>query len=147
MKKICVILLVICISGMGTAKEIVEKYDDGCLKKKCYVDDKGKLYGNYLEYHENGKRKILTRYKDGNLHGSYQSYFSTGKLHIRASYVDGKIHGPYVEYSKKGKLEKEEIYVEGALCYPRPLREISSVIGKLEKERNKVRGPIYKVQF
>ena len=82
MKKIVVILLAVYVSaGMSWAKEIVEKYKDGCLKKKYYVDNKGKMYGNYLEYHENGKRKIVARYKDGNLHGNYQSYFPTGKLH------------------------------------------------------------------
>jgi hypothetical protein len=48
-----------------------------------------------------------------------------------------------MEYSDKGQPVREELYADGVLCYPRSLREINSVISRLEREKKKTGGAVH----
>jgi antitoxin component YwqK of YwqJK toxin-antitoxin module len=51
----------------------------------------GKLHGEYVEFHENGKVAIKCFYKNGKLHGEYISYYGNGNIYKKYDYKNDKV--------------------------------------------------------
>lgn len=99
-----------------------------------------KRNGTFTEYYELERPKLVENYKNGKLHGEYIEYHDNGKLVEKqvdkrseggeielyqevegqtiakeANYRNGELHGKLVEYNEKGKIIREEEYVNGEL--------------------------------
>ena len=58
--------------------------------------------GKAVEWHNNGKKKTETHYKDGNKHGKELSWYETGMMEYEFHYRNGKKHGKETIWYKNG---------------------------------------------
>ena len=65
------------------------------------INGKGKV----IEYHDNGKIKSESEYKNGKRNGLSKEYHENGKLKFILEYINGKIKGPGEEYYPDGTLK------------------------------------------
>ncbi len=69
------------------------------------------------EYHSNGKRKKITKMKDGLKHGTESQFSPDDDLTIITEYFEGKKHGKCIKYWVGTDIEKEIIeYKEDKKC-------------------------------
>jgi len=68
-----------------------------------YYDDENKLYtGTYIEFHNNGNKKIEVGLKSGLPDGPLSIYFESGQLHETRSYKKGEMHGTWFTWNEDG---------------------------------------------
>lgn len=110
------------------------------LYRKGKEEKQVKQNGTFTEFYEQERPKLVENYKDGKLHGEYIEYHDNGKfvekqvdkrhkggeiemyqvlegqtIAKKAHYKNGLLHGKYIEYNEKGKIIREEEYVNGEL--------------------------------
>ena len=69
-----------------------------------YYDDNKKLYnGTYIEFYDNGNKKIEINIVDGYKDGETFLYFQDGTLNEIRAYKKGKMDGTWTTYSNEGK--------------------------------------------
>jgi antitoxin component YwqK of YwqJK toxin-antitoxin module len=99
--------------------------DDQIRIRTAYV--KGKIYGEYKEYHQNGYLYVDTQYVSGVLCGPFKCYYSNGYPELSINYIDGKRDGEWVKWYDLFPLEiykSPEDRRKSILLYPTgPKRE------------------------
>ena len=75
----------------------------------------GSIDGKSIEYHENGKIKLIQYYNMGESVGTWKRFYDDGSLMWEESYVNGSINGEAKSYKKNGELEATYTYVNGEL--------------------------------
>ncbi len=75
----------------------------------------GNLDGLYIEYYENGQRKIDYIYRMNKKEGEYREYYENGQIMIYGKYLSDKLEGEVNYFQLSGKLSKQENYKNGLL--------------------------------
>jgi antitoxin component YwqK of YwqJK toxin-antitoxin module len=87
---------------------------NGDESEKCELGvPKYGRYGVWIFYHENGKMKEDTHYKNGLLNGARKSYFDNGQLNEEENYQNGKLNGIRKVYLENGSLKEDGNYENG----------------------------------
>jgi len=69
----------------------------------------------YVEFHENGNKRIEINFKDGLLHGSRRCWYESGQIEEQATYENDKLNGTYISWHENGIKDVDEIYFQGEL--------------------------------
>lgn len=77
----------------------------------------GQRHGTWLEYHEDGKIKLITSYLNGQKQGPEISMDATGNEVTKASYSNGTLEGEKRSFTR-GKLSEVMNYKQGKLNGP-----------------------------
>lgn len=89
----------------------IEYYPDKKTIYQEYTLSDGKLEGNYLSYHQNGKLNVRAFYKNGMQNGSYEEFDSIGNLIVKFFAKDNFPLGEYIKYHYDSvSLTAMEIY-------------------------------------
>ena len=102
-------------SGGGTKTRFLVK-DSTKVSQTTYSDIDGGKYnsgvadGPYYEWHENGKLKLQTAYRNDTLAGEYKSWYESGKLHYVRKYKGRLPQDTLQAYYESGALRRIEIY-------------------------------------
>jgi hypothetical protein len=95
-----------------------QEWLDGILVgSKFYVD--GKLNGDYMEWHANGKLKTKTFFRCGQTEGKTQNWYDDGKPRMEWTSRDGKLDGEVKQWDENGIVMLYEYYVTGKLADPK----------------------------
>lgn len=73
----------------------------------------GKLDGELVWFHENGKLSNKTNYLDGKKVGTFASFYPNGMPKLKGEYFEDNKHGTWMGYSESGKLSYTETYFLG----------------------------------
>ena len=81
-------------------------------EEKSYTYD---LFNNnpYVEFHENGNKRIEINFNGGLLHGSRDCWYESGQIEEKANYKDGKLDGLYTSWYESGTKESESYFING----------------------------------
>jgi len=69
----------------------------------------------YVEFYENGNKRIEISYKGEHMHGPFKSWYKSGQIEEQATYVDNKLDGKYTSWHENGIKAVDEIYFKGDL--------------------------------
>lgn len=115
-------------------------YENGRLFQRYEVNAENKIIGEYVAFHENGKRSMLLNYKEGKPVGPYVRYYENGSVKEKGTYdEEGKTTGEVFTYFETGSMESkkhletgeyEEYYKNGQL----KLKGFYSPNGQKEKK-------------
>ena len=115
---------------------MVERWADGTVKTKCFVDGNTKCYeyygqtnqlieegcfygqeknGKWISYHDNGQIKTITNYQHGILGGDYMRFSKRGKMLEKTLYIDG-----FSEHKMNPSDNQSLTLNEGCLLYTSP---------------------------
>jgi len=76
---------------------------------------KGQKTGLWIDWHENGERKLETHWKKDSLEGKFLSWHPDGNPHVIGQTHDGEVDGEWMEYYSNGQLMAESINTVGKL--------------------------------
>jgi len=93
--------------------ELIELSSPGIIVKIQGKIRKGKIEGQWLEYHQNGQLWIKKNYKDGKQEGKWTEYHSNGQLWFKSNYTEGKKEGQWLQYYNDGELRDKGNYRKG----------------------------------
>ncbi len=100
----------------GPVKEL---YDSGKVKAQYQLDEKGLKDGQYQEFYENGKRKVVATYVHGTLERVYEEFHENGKPRVKKRYLKGKIDGDLFRFDDKGQALHRVTFRKGEVfLYP-----------------------------
>jgi len=94
-------------------KNNISKVD--ALKSKKPLDDPLNYYdlfennNPYVEFHENGNKRIEISYKGEHMHGPFKSWYESGQIEEQATYTDNKLDGKYTSWHENGNAYNVEI--------------------------------------
>ena len=86
----------------------VESY----LYKNGYIK-KGKIEGEWKEFHDNGQPWHKGNYKGGKRNGYWQGFWKDGTIRWDGNYIDDKEEGKFSHYTREGKVWTSTIYENG----------------------------------
>lgn len=83
------------------------------IENARYFDKNHKLYnGLYIEYYENGNKKIEMSLKEGEKDSTTILYFEDGKISEVLFYKNGLMHGRWEKFNLQGVKISEAFYYE-----------------------------------
>lgn len=100
-------------------KNNISKVD--ALKSKKPLDDPLNYYdlfennNPYVEFHENGNKRVEISYKGKHMHGPFKCWYESGQIEEQATYVDNKLDGKYISWHENGVKAVDEIYFKDEL--------------------------------
>ncbi len=101
------------------SKPVKELYDSGKVKAQYQLDAAGRRDGQYQEFHENGKRRLVATYAHGVLERAYEEFHENGKPRLKKRYAKGRIDGDLLRFDDKGVLVHRMLFRKGqAFLYP-----------------------------
>lgn len=106
-----------------------------------YVD--GKLIGDNLTYHPNGKLQFSSREDYSLTEGKLSNFYASGQLQSEYTYLHNSLHGPYHEYNGKGVLTEEGNYYNGLL---HGVMKMYDDTGKLKETRRYYYGILQEIK-
>ena len=74
---------------------------------------KGRWYGPYVHYWDNGQLRMKATYKGGSAVGPWVSYHQNGQLELKGTFKGGKRVGIWVRYHDNGQLYFKGRYKAG----------------------------------
>lgn len=100
----------------GPAKEVVKiiTYHENGKKKSETEYRNGQAHGLEIMWHENGQKKSETEFKKGTKHGDETGWFDDGEMKMKRRFKEGKKHGRetiwYYPYfeAPSGRLERSD---------------------------------------
>jgi antitoxin component YwqK of YwqJK toxin-antitoxin module len=96
-------------TSLSQVKEIVTKYDNGCINQIGYINENGLKDGNWVAYYENGVLWSTAQYNNGQKDGIWRVYKPDGKLYSEVEYRKGKrLYGRM--YDETGKVVDKRIF-------------------------------------
>ena len=132
---ICFNLILLMTSyGLRSFEEVVEKHDNGNVRKievrrfhdssltqvKTFHSNKtresvikykkDKKHGKYKTWANNGTLTSTGRYKNDLLNGVLKTFYTDRVLESKVNMLNGKKHGAYTKYFAKGKVQIKEFY-------------------------------------
>lgn len=75
----------------------------------------GKLNGENIVKHGNGKRAAISSYRNNALHGSFKSWYKNGRRREQCVYKNGKRNGRSLYWYENGELRQDVTYVNGTI--------------------------------
>jgi antitoxin component YwqK of YwqJK toxin-antitoxin module len=69
--------------------------------------------GRFIEWYENGQKKVETNYADGQLNGPFTRWYANGKLKSEQNYRDGRLDATARWWFENSRIAMEETYVKG----------------------------------
>ena len=73
-------------------------------------------YNNpYVEFYDNGNKRIEVEYKNSIKHGSSKSWYVSGQIEEQATFIDGKLDGEFTSWHENGAKHIKENYCNGEL--------------------------------
>jgi len=111
--------------GQGRTRSIITSYYDSGHIRQYLECSNGRACGSYLEWHQNGKKKIQARvcagvadlndkaFSSWSFDGPCFSWEERGSLRAVFSYQHGKLHGPATVFFPSGEKERDLFYVLG----------------------------------
>ncbi len=69
----------------------------------------------YVEFHEDGNKRIEISYKGEHMHGPFKCWYESGQIEEQATYADNKLDGVYISWHENGIKAVDEIYFQGEL--------------------------------
>lgn len=104
------LLAVSALASGAYGDEVVETYADGSIRLRYETNESGQAHGKYIEYHPNGKLKVVTQFKDGLRDGSYTEYRDNGRVRIRTTYRGDELQGNYTEHYDNNRVRISATY-------------------------------------
>ena len=83
--------------------------DSKIIINECYYKN-NKLNGKYIEYYNNGLKKIECYYENDKKNGKYIEYYNKGLKKIECYYENNVLVGIYNEWDINGLLIKNMLY-------------------------------------
>ena len=77
--------------------------------------DRGVLAGRYIDWYENGQRKIDGIAKNGKKEGFWKEWYPNGQKREEGEWKEGKAHGIFEEWYPTGKKANEQVFKMGFL--------------------------------
>jgi len=108
MKNVIMLLMVACglLFSSRAAAQVLLK-----VENSKYFDTNHNLYtGKYIEYYENGSKRIEMTILNGELDSTTILYYPDGKVQEIRNYKNGLIHGVWISYNAKGIKIAEACY-------------------------------------
>jgi hypothetical protein len=139
-----VFLVLVLAAAAGGAQDtkagpVKELYDSGKVKLQYQLDAEGKKDGQYQEFFESGKRKIVATYAHGVLERAYEEYYENGKPRVKKKYLKGKPDGDLFHYDDKGVLVHRVTFRKGEVFhYPDFVTPVPAHARSLEAIRKKL---------
>jgi hypothetical protein len=87
----------------------IETYKNETKAMKSLLD------GPYLEYFEDGRRRILGGFQDDLLHGAYREFYRNTIPKCQGTLRRGKLNGLYVQWDDEGNRLFKAYFIGGAL--------------------------------
>jgi len=100
-------------------KNNISKVD--ALKSKKPLDNPLNYYdlfennNPFVEFHENGNKRVEISYKGEHMHGPFKCWYESGQIEEQATYADNKLDGKYISWHENGIKAVDEIYFKGEL--------------------------------
>ncbi|MBI3856332.1 MAG: hypothetical protein HY293_11645 [Planctomycetes bacterium] len=125
------------------AGPVKETFDNGKVKAQYSLDADGMKDGQYQEFFESGKRKIVASYVHGVLERSYEEFYENGKPRVKKKYAKGKPDGDLLRYDDKGALLHHVMFRKGEVlhfpdlatplpAFPRPVEAIRKKLDEID---------------
>lgn len=111
--------------------KVVGKFENGKDKLVEKFKD-GKYDGEQLYYYDNGQIKEKISYQAGNPVGTYNEYHKNGEVAYTGKFTDGKKDGEWNRYTEDKKLILTEIYKAGKL------EDVKQYLVDTDKLKNKL---------
>ena len=102
------LVLTACATPVVLADKLVERY--GVVYQ---VDSDEPFTGHSERFHDNGRLKNRTHYKDGKKNGLSEWYWENGNLGQRGNLKDGKKNGLLEMFNENGELIRRFNYKDG----------------------------------
>jgi antitoxin component YwqK of YwqJK toxin-antitoxin module len=97
------------VTGLSQVKEIVTKYDNGCVNQIGHINENGLKDGKWVAYYENGILWSTAQYYKGLKDGIWKIYRPDGKLYSEIEYRKGKrLYGRM--YDETGQVIDKRIF-------------------------------------
>ena len=94
---------------------VYEHHDNGKVKSELTVVD-GKRHGQYKEWYESGRLRLVQGFNYGEADGSFLLYYKNGKtIEQKGYYSADQPFGAWSFFDKKGNLEKVLVYNESGV--------------------------------
>ncbi len=93
----------------------VEYYENGVKKLEMNIKN-GELDSTTTLYYLNGQVMEIRSYRKGLMDGKWVKYNANGKILSIAEYKNDKKHGTWLIYDEEGNLRYEMHYLEGVKC-------------------------------
>ncbi len=121
-------------------------------KFKYYYDNKsicqvinwknGLKDGEWIQYFENGKKKMHTQYVDGQRHGKLIFYYPNGMIELTGFYHADVRIGTWHFFNEEGQKKLEIVYKDGRPVNEKELTEMEQEFFKeLEKNIGNIKEP------
>lgn len=91
-----------CFMACNDRKEIVEKYENGMIKRK-YWKIKDQIQDSMFQFYNTGELKSIYLFKDGKQHGRSTRYYKTGELEEVQYFINGKQEMGDTVFFKNGR--------------------------------------------
>lgn len=75
----------------------------------------GKYFGKCTEFYDNGRPRIVAKWKDNAQDGATLEFYETGELQIKSSWKNGQLNGEAIYYNKDQTIIKTETYLNNIL--------------------------------
>ncbi|QYB17624.1 MORN-repeat protein [Pacmanvirus S19] len=99
-----------------------------CKKQHMYCLD-GKLHGECIYWHSNGKLHRRVNFADDKLNGEFHAWYSNGVKAIECYYLDDKLHGKYRSWDCSGEIKDIICFENGEIIATEDLRFSKATIG------------------
>ena len=64
----------------------------------------------YVEFQENGKKRIEISYKGEHMHGPFKCWYESGQIEEQATYENNKLDGKYISWHEDGEIDQIMFY-------------------------------------
>ena len=108
-------VLIIFLSKKFRGKNIKEKWENGKIRSKYFINKKGVKEGLHIFYFRDGKVNKEAHWVNGKLEGNTVVYYATGEKYITANYKAGKLVGEFKVFAKDGQVVHFAQYQNGTL--------------------------------
>ena len=107
-------LLLACLFSIPLFSQSVEEYyENGKLKSKTPLNDKGVFHGIGYKYHPNGEVATEIPYIDGYIDGILREFYNDGTLQSQCRYTLDKKNGLFSAYYPQGQLKINQTWING----------------------------------
>jgi hypothetical protein len=121
MKRAAIFLLVCLTAAILYAEPVTEKYDTGVVKRKYATNEAGKPHGKWVEFFEDGSRKLVKNYANGVLQGDLVRYDEGGEVLFKIRF------GPknaMALFTDPGQAATRPLYPRGLSAVKKELRRL-----------------------
>ena len=107
-------------------------------KKRTSNYYNSKLFGEFIEYYENGLINIRQFYENGLIQGEIFGYYKSGEIDFKGNYVDNLLQGEQIAYYKSGEIEYTKLWLDDKIKE----RRIALVIGNANYDKGTLENPV-----